>query len=330
MCTAMTLQTAQGETLFGRTMDFSYLLDPHLYYVPQGYRWRSLRGTAELRARYGLLGIGQMAPSLVLVDGVNERGLAGAALYFPGYAHFTPAAAAPSQPTPVAAIELLPYLLGNCADVDALPAAVSAVRIVGVEDPVTRSVAPLHWIFCDRSGKCAVLEQTRSGTRFYPNPIGVLANSPDFPWHLTNLRNYVGVTPQQQEDAQWGETALTPFGQGGGTAGLPGGFTPPARFVRVAFLKTHTPRPQSREEAVVTGFHILESVSIPKGVVRTQRQTDDFTQYIAFCNTATGEYFIRTYDNSEIVAARLREARAEGGGPTSQGKLLRPVTFFRL
>lgn len=36
MCTAITLQDAQGEWFMGRTMDFSYLLDPYLYAVPKG------------------------------------------------------------------------------------------------------------------------------------------------------------------------------------------------------------------------------------------------------------------------------------------------------
>ena len=36
MCTAMVTQTSQGDIYFGRTMDFSYPLEPELYFVPKG------------------------------------------------------------------------------------------------------------------------------------------------------------------------------------------------------------------------------------------------------------------------------------------------------
>ncbi|WP_395022106.1 linear amide C-N hydrolase [Robinsoniella sp. RHS] len=43
MCTAMTMQTAEGETFFGRTMDFSFTLDPELFLVPRNYVWSNTK-----------------------------------------------------------------------------------------------------------------------------------------------------------------------------------------------------------------------------------------------------------------------------------------------
>ncbi|HBI05138.1 MAG TPA: penicillin amidase, partial [Paenibacillaceae bacterium] len=34
MCTAITLQSIQGENFFGRTMDFSHPIEPGLYIMP--------------------------------------------------------------------------------------------------------------------------------------------------------------------------------------------------------------------------------------------------------------------------------------------------------
>lgn len=101
--------------------------------------------------------------------------------------------------------------------------------------------------------------------------------SPDFPWQLTNLRNYTGVTSTQEEEAEWDFLKLVPFGQGAGTFSLPGGYTSPARFVRTVFLKTHVKIPDSRQKIVPECFHIMESVSIPKGTVMTARGTADYT-----------------------------------------------------
>ena len=58
MCTAITLQTAQGEALLGRTMDFSHPLEPQLYAVP--------RGAAPWGNRWAFLGMGQDIGRVVL------------------------------------------------------------------------------------------------------------------------------------------------------------------------------------------------------------------------------------------------------------------------
>lgn len=50
MCTAITIRTSQGNTCFGRTMDFSYPLDPELYISPRGYEWNNLAATHKSAA----------------------------------------------------------------------------------------------------------------------------------------------------------------------------------------------------------------------------------------------------------------------------------------
>lgn len=307
MCTALTLQSKQGETIFGRNMDFSYDIEPHLYIVPSGYQWRNSFNGSRITNRYRFIGIGQQIDSLLgFFDGVNEMGFAAAALYFAGYANYgsTPGA---DQNNAIASFDFLHYILGNCANVEELKRVVKQIRIVGVEDPVTKTVAPLHWIAVDRSGNCVVVEQTDRGMEVFHNPVGVLANSPDFTWHLTNLRNYMEASPYQEEEVFWGNYRLTPFGQAGGTQVLPGGYTSPERFVRTSYLKSFIPVPETANQAVVSCFHIMESVMVPKGAVITNRNEYDYTRYTAFINTATCEYFFKTYDNIQVGTAGLFE-----------------------
>lgn len=101
---------------------------------------------------------------------------------------------------------------------------------------------------------------------------------------------------------------------------MPGDYTPPSRFVKTAFQKSHIPMPETVEEAVNTCFHILEGVAVPKGVVITERGTIDYTQYTAVINTATGEYFVKTYDNSQIRTASLFD-HSKSTKPISLGRL---------
>lgn len=321
MCTAITLHTTQGNTYFGRTMDFSYPLDPELYAVPKGYEWKNLLNTHRIRSQYSFFGIGQDLSPVIFADGVNERGFAAAVLYFPGYASYDPILSQDTSRVPVAAIELTGFLLSLCASVEQALSILRTVRIVGVKDSITDTVAPLHWLIADKSGACAVVEKMADGLHLMENPIGVLSNSPDFRWHMTNLRNYMEVSPSQRREADWSSVQLAPLGQGGGSFGLPGDYTPPSRFVRTAYQKSHVLPPSGREEAVSTCFHLLEGVSIPKGVVMTERNTPDYTQYTAFIDLSAQKYYYKTYDNSQVRSAGLPSSLNAASGITSLGKL---------
>ena len=84
------------------------------------------------------------------------------------------------------------YILGECATIEEVKEAVKRVHVVQI-DPRASTV---HWRFTDPTGRQVVLEIVEGGQlRFYENPLGVLTNSPDLPWHLTNLNNYVNLFP---------------------------------------------------------------------------------------------------------------------------------------
>lgn len=327
MCTAITLQHNNGNTYFGRTMDFSYPLDPSLYFFPKNHKWSNILNTHNFYNNYSFMGIGQDISPIAFADGVNEMGFAAAALYFPGFAAYTTAdLQAPAKP-PVAAIELVNFLLGMCSSVKHAVSILSTIQIVGTKDSVTNSVAPLHWIIADKSGKCMVIEKTANKLNIIENPIGVLSNSPDFEWHMTNLRNYMNISPYQAENGKWDTIMLTPFGQGGGTFGLPGDYTPPARFIRAAYQKSHAIIPDNKEDIIMTCFHIMESVSIPKGIVMTDRGTADYTQYTAFIDISSKEYFLKTYNNNQITYKRLPPNIGSNPKILCLGKLIKPTTF---
>lgn len=325
MCTAITLQSIQGENFFGRTMDFSYPIEPGLYVIPKNYEWRSLATNKKYIDNYSFISIGQETDGMLgFFDGVNEQGFAAATLYFAGYAYYDLPTKDKEQ---IAALEFLHFILARCSSVNDLKMLLKNVNIVGIPDPVTKIAAPLHWIATDRSGKCVVIEQTKSGLEIIDNPIGVMANSPNFSWHMTNLRNYMDVSNTQQQEVYWGNVLLTPFGQASGTINLPGGFTSPERFVRTAFIKTHVQSPKNRAEAIMSCFHIMNSVFIPKGIALTDKGSYDYTKYVAFMNTNTCEYYFKTYENDQIIRASLRNYYMPSSKPIFLGSIVYPVSL---
>jgi len=308
------------KTFFGRTMDFSYPIKPELYVIPKNYQWNSLATMKTNMNNFSFIGIGQETDDMLsFFDGVNEQGFAAATLYFAGFANFELPL---ENKEPVASLDFLHFMLGRCSSVDDLKPLVEHIRIVGVPDPVTKHVAPLHWIATDRSGKCVVIEQTNAGIEVIDNPIGVMANSPDFRWHMTNLRNYMDISTTQENNVTWGNVTLSPFGQGAGSMHLPGGFTSPERFVRTAFLKTHVQKPDNQSETMMTCFHLLNSVFVPRGIILTDRGTYDYTKYVAFVNTNTCEYYFKTYENNQIFTASLSNYDTNSTEPIYLGSIV--------
>ena len=74
----------------------------------------------------------------------------------------------------------------------------------------------------------------------------------------------------------------------------------------------------------MTCFHLTNSVFIPKGIVISIRETDDYTKYISFMNTNTCEYYFKTYENDQILTANLWDYYMHGTEPIFLGSIVYP------
>lgn len=323
MCTSMMISKNDNH-FFGRTMDFSYELDPEVYIVPKNYEWENTINKEKIINKNKFIGTGQNINPLIFVDGVNEHGLGVAALYFPDYAVYEDTVNKDLK-YPIASIELVIFLLGNCNNIENVIKTMKTVDIIGVKDSVTNTIAPIHWIVVDKFGKCITIEQTKKGLQIFNNPLKVLTNSPNFEWHMSNLRNYVNLSPIQKSESEWGNLILKPFGQGAGTYSLPGDYTSPSRFVRVAFQKSFVDIPKNNIEIINACFNVMKCVTIPKGVIIANNQNPDYTQYTVFMDINNGSYYFNTQYNNQILKANINDI--ETSELISLGKLKRISNF---
>ncbi|MGL4450399.1 MAG: linear amide C-N hydrolase, partial [Sarcina sp.] len=134
---------------------------------------------------------------------------------------------------------------------------------------------------------------------------GVMTNSPEISWHFTNLRQYIGATPIQSKEVKWEGLDLSAFGQGSGTFGIPGDYTPPSRFVRAAYLKHVALKPRDEIEAITTLFHILSNCEVPKGAVLKDGKDIDYTLYTSVMCSESCTYYYKTYENSQVVGIEM-------------------------
>ncbi len=265
-CTGITLKSKDNATVVARTVDWSGSEMNNLYtIVPRGHHNQSLLpdGTMDglnFISLYGYAGIAVEQPEFV-VDGTNEAGLSAALFYFPNYGEYQEYNEK-SKDISLADFQVVSWILSRFSTIDQVKAAINDVRIINI-DPTASTV---HWRITEPNGRQVVLEIVDGRPNFYENEIGVLTNSPGFPWHMTNLNNYVNLHPGTAGPTQFGPITLHAFGSGSGLRGLPGDFTPPSRFVRAAFLKTFALEQDTGEKSVEQAFHILNNVDIPSGV----------------------------------------------------------------
>jgi choloylglycine hydrolase len=143
-----------------------------------------------------------------------------------------------------------------------------------VVEPALGIPAPVHFIVTEPSGKQIVIEFLKGETMVYDAPLGVLTNAPTYEWHLTNLRNYLNLSPVSLPGKKIENLDFHPLGAGSGMIGLPGDFTPPSRFVRaVAFTATARPT-EDGPETIYEVLRILDNFNVPLGASEGSGLTD--------------------------------------------------------
>lgn len=303
MCTSLTLQSNQGHYFLARTMDFDFELNGQPIFIPRQHTFKSDLNT-NYSTRYAFIGTGRHIGDHVLIDGVNEHGLGGAALYF-NESVYQAGPASDANQINLAPHEVLNWVLGNYRNISELAAQLNHLNIVAAKNQLLNLVVPLHWLLADQEGRCYVLEAQTDGLKLLHNPVGVMTNSPEFQWHLQNLRNYNQLQPEPHPHRHYGELTVSDFGPGSGTIGLPGDYTSPARFVRAVYLRNRIEPTDDDLSTLNALIHLLNNFDIPLGVKKMTDNINEYTQYRAYFNLNELTYDIQPYQNQTIYQIKL-------------------------
>lgn len=309
-CSGFTWDTEDGKHLLGRTYDqFGNLEGNRIAAVPRGQRMRlGIEEPGAIVTRYAFAGMAVMGlETPIMVDGINEKGLMGALLNFPAYADYgAQKGCGDGEETRVHPAFFVDYLLGTCAAVEEVAAAVGRVRLT--EELIFGHTMSVHYIFSDGTGQSIVIEPDKDGLTIHRDSIGVLANSPGYEWHLTNLSNYMHVDnlPKASREIDGRITAV--FGEKqGGSLGLPGDYTSPSRFVRLAFMKHYAVKGKDEVDGIGRMFHAFAPVDIPEGIIRAGEGVEDYEMTLC-CTAMCAEsrtYYFSVAGNRRICAIRL-------------------------
>ena len=314
-CTALMITDQQGNAYSAKTMEYAVPLPFAMSYVPAGTKVVSVapgnKPGLSFETKYPVLGVGAnvgVGSGLnMLAEAANDQGLSVSSNEMPGSQ--SPTGAGSDAAKAVASTDLALYLLGNFKSVAEVKAALvdGSVSVWLPEIPLMGNlVAPLHYILFDKTGAGIVIEYLDGKQNIHDNPVGVVTNAPDFPWHLKNLNNYAQLTNVDKNTGQFGQLKVGAPDSGNALDNLPSSQISAGRFVKAAYYTQFVRKADSPEDAVITLGHIMNNfdrpydLSIDKGYSaeggKPGSTTSEVTLFTWMNDKSRNLYFLRTID----------------------------------
>lgn len=315
-CTDFQVKAKDGSIIIGRSMEFPIDLHSNVVIVPRGNNFASIndkgvKGIAWTN-KYGFLGIDAYNLKNGYVEGFNEKGLAFDALMYTGAKY--------QQAVPDKFITITDFgswIMGNFATVDEVKEAMPRINVAGINLKETHGELCIHVALHDAFGKNLVIEFIDGQVKIYDNPLGVMTNRPSFDWQINNLRNYINLDARDKKERMLNGLKLEPTGVGSGLLGLPGDWTPPSRFVRLAYCLDAALPVKDAAEAVNLAEHLLNIVDIPKGAIKENPapfiMMEGYAQWVVIKDLTNLILHYKTYENSTWKMVDLKKFNLVSG-----------------
>lgn len=321
-CTGMRIVAKDGSVVFVRSMEFGTSTHSDIMIAPQGMTWQSgaPNGKSGLKwtSKYTFMGPDGFDAQVPL-EGINEKGLYAGGFWMPKGESEFPKVNPSDYPQVVSQFHFVAWILGNCATVDEVKAALPKLKLTGITVQPWGIYPWAHWCIMDSTGKSIAVEYLNGKLEVTDNPVGVFTNAPSFRWHLTNLRNYINLSPKNATPVKLGDLKVKPLGEGTGLLGIPGDITPPSRFVKAAIYANAAYKTANADEVVNLGMNLIASFAIPKGVARevgpSGKPESDYTQWTTVYDFSRKTMYFRTYENQDYCKVRMDAVKFKDARP---------------
>ena len=149
-----------------------------------------------------------------------------------------------------------------------------------------------------------MIEFANGKKNVYDNPVGVMTNGPEFPWHLTNLSNYT-QSNVDKNTGQLGKLKLQTQDSGIALTALPSAQTSQGRFVKAAFYANYVQKGKTPDEAINLLGHIMNNFDRPNNLTvdpaggigdggATKTITSEVTQWSVMGDLSRSQYYVRS------------------------------------
>lgn len=300
-CTRVTWLGPEGAVITGRSMDWPYSFNAHLYAIPEGLSQNGSGGINSLTwtSKYGAVVVaGNSSPGGpidAVFDGMNEAGLVANLLYL-SEADFGPA---PTDNRPrLSFAGWVQYVLTSFSTVNEVVDAFSnpSIYIVPIEfGPDGMGKPTVHLAVSDAGGDSAIFEYLDGKvTVHHGRQYQVMTNSPTFDEQLALAAQWKDRDPTTQ---------------------LPGSVRSEDRFVRASYYLSQLPQTTDNRQAIAGVLSVIRNVSAPWGVADPEHPNIAPTYWRSVADLTNKVYYFESTLSPNIVWANLRELNlAPGSG----------------
>ena len=272
----------------GRNMDWINNMPVDFFVIPRGIERDGLVGpnSVKWKSKYGQLAL--VREGAGVVDGVNEKGLAGHMLWL-GASDY----GARDKSRPAISLGVwLQYCLDNFASVAEIAAAFEKDPFQIVTTKFDGMKATTHLAFEDSTGDSVIIEYQAGKPKIYHDRKNiVMTNDPVYSKQLEKLANYKGF---------------------GGNDPLPGSNAAADRFVRAAYYLQGLPKASNNREAVAYVFSVMRNVSQPfaeidlKAMASGQPRTSP-TRWRTVIDLTNGNFYYESTLSPDIIWVNFKE-----------------------
>jgi len=319
-CTDIKLTAKDGTLMIGRSLEFGMDLNSNIRTSTRNRAFTNAtpNGKSGLawNAKYGYLYLDGFNQNMAL-DGINEAGLSFEYLYLPGETTYqTIPAGKENQGVPYNLFG--DWVLSNFKSIDEVKAAVNNIYVFPLNLPgLGNVILPAHASITDATGKGIIVEFINGQKKVYDS-IGVMTNSPQYNWQVTNLRNYVNLSAYNPASVIDGNMTFSSTGQGAGAVGLPGDYSPPSRFVKASYLLKTVYPANTATDILNLAQHIMNNFDIPAGASRTTdggKTATDTTEWVVFKDLTHKVLYYRSYGDLTLRSIALDKLNFTANAP---------------
>lgn len=307
-CTSLKIKDKNGNIYHGRTLEFpeSPLVTSFTYF-PKGHTFQHQApdGSLGLKydAKYPIMALTMPQNQNELYDCLEGLNTAGLSFSLNMYHHKGLKDLDSSQYADSIPYEAIgEWGLANFATVAELKQGLQSVDVWSGIIDILQLNSPFHFVFYDTKGDCIVVEIKDEQLAIYDNPIGVMTNGPEFPWHLTNLNNYTQLTNVDVPASTIGGLQLVQPDSGIATHNIPSSNTSVGRFVKAFYYSSFANQVDDADEQLVELSHIMNNFDRPKNInlVETVHEgknivAREYTVWTTLKDLSRGLMFVREY-----------------------------------
>jgi penicillin V acylase-like amidase (Ntn superfamily) len=298
-CSRVTWLGPNGMVITGRSMDWPYSFNSHLYAVPAGSTQDGAGGPNSLTwtRKYGAIEVAgttdPKGPIDGVFDGMNTSGLVANLLYL-GESDFGPA---PTDNRPrLSFAAWVDYVLTSYATVNEVVDAFTnpSIYIVPINfGPGAAAHPTVHLSVSDATGDSAIIEYLdgkpviHHGRQFQ-----VMTNSPTYDQQL-------------ELNAKWNDVDKN--------TDLPGSIQSQDRFVRASYYLSKLPQTSDERQAVAGVFSVMRNVSVPWGVGDPEHPNLSPTYWRSVADSTNKIYYFESALSPNIVWVNLTKVNLGPG-----------------